>query len=140
MGFSQSQGINFITQGNKNVLILNKKLMNCSGSILINLFQDDIFWPFTVPFKYNYVSLLVLYSTDQFNCSYCCGLICFYYNSNKMEETLLSMMKIWSAKLTDPTASVPTVKYFLLAVGLSLVTHTVNGATSLQRMKSSPFL
>jgi hypothetical protein len=48
-----------------------------------------------------------------------------------MEETLLSVMKIWSAKITVPTASILTVKYFLWAVRLLLVMHTVNGATVL---------
>jgi hypothetical protein len=37
--YYQNQGTNFIIQGNKNVLTLDKKIIHCSGSILINLFQ-----------------------------------------------------------------------------------------------------
>jgi hypothetical protein len=61
VGFSQNQGTNIIMQNNKNLLTLDKKIMHHSGSILINLFQNDIFWPFTVPFKYHYIPLLVLF-------------------------------------------------------------------------------
>jgi hypothetical protein len=43
LGFSQTQATNFIMQGNRNVLTLDKKIVHCSGAILINLFQDDMF-------------------------------------------------------------------------------------------------